>query len=81
MDDYQKLVAKALVSVDEILPWDLEEEIAQNSDLILLDIREQAEFEMMHIKDALHVARGVLEGACVWNYININDVIFYIQHF
>jgi hypothetical protein len=28
MDDYQKLVAKALVSVDEILPWDLEEEIA-----------------------------------------------------
>ena len=68
MDDYQKLVAKALVSVDEILPWDLEEEIAQNSDLILLDIREQAEFEMMHIKDALHVARGVLEGACVWNY-------------
>jgi hypothetical protein len=23
---------------------------------------------MMHIKDALHVARGVLEGACVWNY-------------
>jgi rhodanese-related sulfurtransferase len=28
----------------------------------------QAEFEMMHIKDALHVARGVLEGACVWNY-------------
>ncbi|VVM20042.1 hypothetical protein BSPWISOXPB_9382 [uncultured Gammaproteobacteria bacterium] len=62
MDDYQKLVAKALVSVDEILPWDLEEEIEQNSDLILLDIREQAEFEMMHIKDALHVARGVLEG-------------------
>jgi rhodanese-related sulfurtransferase len=69
MDDYQKLVAKALVSVDEILPWDLEEEIAQNSDLILLDIREQAEFEMMHIKDALHVARGVLEGFASFFYI------------
>lgn len=68
MDDYQKLVAKALESVDEILPWDLEEAIEQNSSLILLDIREQAEFEMMHIQDTLHVARGVLEGACVWNY-------------
>jgi hypothetical protein len=30
MDDYQKLVAKALVSVDEILPWDLEEELKAN---------------------------------------------------
>lgn len=72
MDDYQKLVAQALVTVDEILPWDLEEEVKQNSDVILLDIREQDEFEMMHIKHSLHVPRGVLEGACVWNY---NDTI------
>ncbi|SMN01373.1 Rhodanese-related sulfurtransferase [uncultured Candidatus Thioglobus sp.] len=64
MDDYHKLVEKALVSVDEIFPWDLEEEIEKNSDLILLDIREQNEFEMMHIENSLHVPRGVLEGAC-----------------
>ncbi|SMN01093.1 Rhodanese-related sulfurtransferase [uncultured Candidatus Thioglobus sp.] len=68
MDDYHKLVEKALVSVDEIFPWDLEEEIEKNSDLILLDIREQNEFEMMHIENSLHVPRGVLEGACCWNY-------------
>ena len=37
MDDYQKLVAKALETVDEILPWDLAEEIKQNPDLILLE--------------------------------------------
>ncbi len=72
MDDYQKLVEKALKFVDEILPWDLEEEIKQNSNLMLLDIREQEEFEMMHIKDTLHIARGVLEGACVWGY---NDTV------
>jgi rhodanese-related sulfurtransferase len=68
MDGYQRLVVKALRSVDEVLPWDLEEEIEQNPGLIVLDIREPDEFEMMHIKGALHVPRGVLEGACVWNY-------------
>jgi rhodanese-related sulfurtransferase len=68
MDEYQRLVVKALGSVDEVLPWDLEEEIEQNPELIVLDIRESDEFEMMHIKDSLHVPRGVLEGACVWNY-------------
>ena len=68
MDEYQRLVVKALGSVDEVLPWDLEEEIGQNPKLIVLDIRELDEFEMMHIKGSLHVPRGVLEGACVWNY-------------
>ncbi|HIM95025.1 MAG TPA: rhodanese-like domain-containing protein [Gammaproteobacteria bacterium] len=68
MDGYQRLVVKALASVDEVLPWDLEEEIEQNPKLIVLDIRELDEFEMMHIKGSLHVPRGVLEGACVWNY-------------
>ena len=68
MDGYQRLVVRALSSVEEVLPWDLEEEIAQNPELIVLDIREADEFEMMHIKGSLHVPRGVLEGACVWNY-------------
>jgi rhodanese-related sulfurtransferase len=68
MDEYQRLVVDALASVDEVLPWDLEEEIEQNPKLIVLDIRELDEFEMMHIKGSLHVPRGVLEGACVWNY-------------
>lgn len=68
MDDYQKLVTTALKSVGEVMPWDLAEEIKQNPDLILLDIREQDEFEMMHIQNSIHVPRGRLEGACVWNY-------------
>lgn len=68
MDGYQKLVAIALETVVEVLPWDLEEEIENDKSLILLDIREASEFEMMHIKKSLHVPRGVLEGACVWNY-------------
>ncbi|HIG88631.1 rhodanese-like domain-containing protein [Candidatus Thioglobus sp.] len=68
MDGYQRLVVKALRTVGEVMPWDLESEIEKNSNLIVLDIRETDEFEMMHIKGSLHVPRGVLEGACVWNY-------------
>jgi len=68
MDGYQKLVVKALKEVVEILPWDVDTEIEQDPNLIVLDIRELDEFEMMHIKNSLHVPRGVLEGACVWNY-------------
>ena len=68
MDGYQQLVADALTTVGEIMPWDLEEALASDQPPLLLDIREPAEFEMMHIKDSLHVPRGVLEGACCWNY-------------
>lgn len=68
MDGYQRLVDKALRDVGEVLPWDLEEEIEQNANLIVLDIREVDEFKRMHITSSLHVPRGILEGACVWNY-------------
>jgi len=68
MDGYQRLVVKALKTVDEVMPWDLEDEIENNSNLLLLDIREQDEFDMMHIKNSIHVPRGLLEGACCWNY-------------
>ncbi|NYT27536.1 rhodanese-like domain-containing protein [Candidatus Thiodubiliella endoseptemdiera] len=74
MDDYQKLVAKALETVDEVMPWDLEED-KLNSNLILLDIRERDEFEMMHIPNSIHIPRGTLEGACVWNYDDTNPAL------
>lgn len=68
MDQYQQLVEVALKTVGEVFPWDLEEEIESTPELILLDIREVDEFQKMHIRNSLHIPRGVLEGACVWNY-------------
>jgi rhodanese-related sulfurtransferase len=70
MDDFQRLVEEALLSVPEIFPWDLEEEVNSQSDLIVLDIREQEEFDEMHINGSIHVPRGMLESACVWNYVD-----------
>ena len=65
MDDYKKLVSLALEKVPEVFPWDIEDNLG---DYLLLDIREKEEFDMMHIAGAISVPRGVLEGACCWNY-------------
>ncbi|HID48396.1 MAG TPA: rhodanese-like domain-containing protein [Chromatiales bacterium] len=67
MKRFTELVAETAKRVREIFPWDLEE-ILKERDLLLLDVREPAEFEAMHIAGALNVPRGVLETACEYDY-------------
>jgi rhodanese-related sulfurtransferase len=68
MKHFTDLIAAALPEVEEIFPWDLSEQLAQEEKPILLDIREPAEFDALHIEDSLNVPRGVLESACDWDY-------------
>jgi len=68
MKKFNDLVAESAKNVTEIFPWDLEERLAKNPSLLLLDIREPYEFDAMHIKNSLNVPRGVLETACEWDY-------------
>ncbi len=68
MKHFTDLIAEALPDVEEIFPWDLEEKLKENQRLILLDVREPAEFDALHIENSLHVPRGVLESACDWDY-------------
>jgi len=63
IDDF---ITEALTTVDELFPWDLEEELRSIPDL-LLDIREPYEFDAMHIRGAINVPRGILETACDYN--------------
>ncbi len=65
IDDF---IQDALKNVDEIFPWDLEEEIRKKTDMLLLDIREPYEFDAMHIEGAINVPRGILETACDYDY-------------
>lgn len=65
---YQDLVRECLAEVREIMPWDLEERLGVNPDLLLLDVREPAEFAAMHIPGSINVPRGILESACEWDY-------------
>jgi rhodanese-related sulfurtransferase len=50
------------------MPWDLAERMRQDTALLVLDVREPAEFALAHIDGALNVPRGVLEAACEWDY-------------
>lgn len=58
----------ALQRVEELFPWDLDEEINNNPELLLLDVREPDEYQAMHIKGALNVPRGILETSCEFDY-------------
>jgi len=69
MKTYSQLVEECLPLIKEVLPWDLEERLAQNiKPPILLDVRETDEFNAMHIRNSINVPRGILEGACDYGY-------------
>ena len=62
------LVAECLPEISEIFPWDADEILRGETRPLLVDIREQDEFEAMHIEGSLHVPRGILETSCEYNY-------------
>jgi len=68
MKNFIELIQGCLTEVREIMPWDLEERLQENPDLLILDVREPYEFDAMHIAGSLSVPRGVLESACEWEY-------------
>ncbi len=68
MKTVDELVAECLKTVNEILPWDLQEHLQTDSPPQLLDVREPSEFQMLHIKGSINVPRGVLEQACDYGY-------------
>ena len=65
---YNQLVEAARRDIQELFPWDLDERLQAGEDILLVDIREDHEYDTMHIENALHVPRGVLEAAAEWNY-------------
>ncbi len=62
------LLVERLKSVQEIMPWDMEEMMKKNLDILVLDVRERDEFDTMHVADSLNVPRGIVESACEWGY-------------
>ncbi|WP_295577005.1 rhodanese-like domain-containing protein [uncultured Lamprocystis sp.] len=68
MKNFLELVRGCLADIREIMPWDLEERRRENSDLMIVDVREPDEFAAMHIAGSLNVPRGILESACEWDY-------------
>jgi rhodanese-related sulfurtransferase len=65
---YQDLVAQISPQISEYFPWDIEEKIDNKDDMLFLDVRENQEYDTMHIENSLHVPRGILETAVEWDH-------------
>ncbi len=68
MKTFTDLVAACRSDVDELFPWDVDEMRGSDAAPLIVDIREADEYAAMHIAGSLHVARGILEAACEYNY-------------
>ena len=75
MKRYMELVAEALKHVDELFPWDLEEELKQDRKRLLLYVREPYEFDQLHIQKTLNVPRGILEQSCEAGFEESQEVL------
>lgn len=61
------LLDEARTRVPELMPWDLQQQLAQPDPPLLLDVREPSEFARVRLADCLNVPRGLLEQACEWD--------------
>ncbi len=68
MKTFKQIVAEASKTITELMPWDVDERIKENKDLLIVDIREECEFIRFHIKGSMLVPRGILESACEKEY-------------
>ncbi|MES9900029.1 MAG: rhodanese-like domain-containing protein [Sedimenticola sp.] len=62
------LLAERLKSVTELMPWDMDEMMEADPNILVLDVRERDEFDTMHVPNSLNVPRGIVESACEWGY-------------
>ncbi|MEJ2345334.1 MAG: rhodanese-like domain-containing protein [Gammaproteobacteria bacterium] len=67
-ETYKSLVAASTHAVQEIMPWDLEEQLASRTPPLLLDIRCPDEFAAARIQGSINVPRGILELAVDYGY-------------
>ncbi len=61
MKTAQQLVAEAKAAIQEVSIKDLQQALTQDSETVLVDVREPAEFSQQHIVGAVNYPRGVLE--------------------
>lgn len=66
--NFSTLVADTLPHIQELMPRDVQALQQEKPQTLLIDIREQAEFDAAHIAGSLLVPRGILESACDWGY-------------
>lgn len=61
-------VAAARAQIKEVMPGELQQLLDNESDVLLVDVRESSEHEQGHLQGAHLVPRGILEAAADLNY-------------
>ncbi len=64
---FQQLIADCRDQVAEVFPWELLE-LMEQENVLLLDVREPAEFTGARLEHSVNVPRGVLEAASEYGY-------------
>ena len=62
MKTAQQLIAEAKASIKETTAREVQEQLARGESLVLVDIREQNEWNLGHAAPAIYIGRGVLES-------------------
>lgn len=80
MKTFSQIVDQIAPLITEMMPWEVEEFINTHSDALVIDIRENHEYDTMHIEDSLHVPRGILENACEWDFEETEPELVEARH-
>jgi rhodanese-related sulfurtransferase len=75
----QQLIAEAKQQVPEITVHELRELQSQNTEFVLVDVREQNEWNLGHIPGAVYIGRGVLESNVEQRIPRESQVVLYCQ--
>ncbi len=62
MKTAQQLIADAKAQITEVTPREVQDALARGEELVLIDIREQNEWNLGHPAPAMYIGRGVLES-------------------
>lgn len=62
MKTAQQLIADAKAEVTEITAREVQDQRARGESVVLIDVREQNEWNLGHADDAVYIGRGVLES-------------------
>lgn len=75
---FLKVVNEAKVRVKEITLEEARERLAKNPRAVLMDVREDAEWQKAHAAQAVHLGKGILERDIEKAYPDVNtEIIMY----
>lgn len=77
MKTAQQLIAEAKTVIKETTAREVQEQIARGESLVLVDIREQNEWNLGHAAPAIYIGRGVLESQIEGRVPRDSPVVLY----